>query len=92
MSEEVTILGIEDVMDMYKEDIQKGGIRSLNDYERNIYGGTILSATAKLPFFADAFAVLSPFVDATAETAYTDQMRGLGLVIGSSTLLTLTLV
>lgn len=72
-------LGLEDVMDMYNQDIKDGGIRKLTDYERNIYAGAVLKGTSQLPYFADAYAVLRPFVDATAETAYTDQYARVGL-------------
>ena len=73
MSDSQVTLGIEDVMDMYNEDIANGGIRELNDYERRLYGGVVMRATQELPFFADAFAIISPFMDATADTAYTDE-------------------
>lgn len=78
MSED-TVLSVDDVMEMWKYDRENSPQRPLTEYERNIYGGTILRATKQLPYFSDAYAVLSPFVDATAETAYTDANARVGL-------------
>lgn len=78
MSED-TVLSVDDVMEMWNYDRENNPQRPLTEYERNIYGGTILRATKQLPYFSDAYAVLSPFVDATAETAYTDANARVGL-------------
>lgn len=69
----------EEVIQQWKEDVQKHPIRGLTSEERNIYGGAIIKAQEMLPSYRDALAVLSPYMDATCETAYTDAFARVGL-------------
>lgn len=56
-------------------------IRPLNKHEQKVYADIITRATSDgwFPSFKMGFAVLVPFIDATARTAYVDQYGRLGL-------------
>lgn len=56
-------------------------IRPLNKHEQKVYADIITRATSDgwFPSFKMGFAVLAPFMDATARTAYVDQYGRLGL-------------
>lgn len=56
-------------------------IRPLNKHEQKVYADIITRATSDgwFPSFKMGFAVLVPFMDATARTAYVDQYGRLGL-------------
>lgn len=56
-----------------------GWIRKLTQEELGIFTETVLTAVNRTPVFREGFALLSPFVDATAETCYTDQHARVGL-------------
>lgn len=69
-----------EIMKMWIRDMQRPNhIRDLTPYERNIYGGTVINAVRYLPAFADAFSILSPMTDASADTSYVDQYARVGL-------------
>lgn len=69
-----------EIMKMWIRDMQRPNhIRNLTPYERNIYGGTVINAVRYLPAFADAFSILSPMTDASADTSYVDQYARVGL-------------
>lgn len=54
-------------------------VRELTKEEMDIYSGAILSACAKIPAFRPALALMRPFYDYTASTAYTDRYSRVGL-------------
>lgn len=54
-------------------------IRALTEEERDIYAGAVIQASAILPAWRDGIALLRPFYDATAGTAYVDQYSRVGL-------------
>lgn len=56
-----------------------GWIRKLTQEELGIFTETVLTAVNRTPVFREGFALLSPFVDATAETCYTDKHARVGL-------------
>lgn len=56
-----------------------GWIRKLTQEELGIFMETVLTAVNRTPVFREGFALLSPFVDATAETCYTDKHARVGL-------------
>ena len=56
-----------------------GWIRKLTQEELGIFTETVLTAVNRTPVFSEGFALISPFVDATAETCYTDKHARVGL-------------
>jgi len=68
-----------EILKRFREDLTSQPIRSLNKEESDIYAGAVFRAQQILPSFRDALAVLSPFMDATCSTAYTDQYARVGL-------------
>ena len=54
-------------------------IRLLTNEEREIYGGAVIRAIEMVPAFRDAVALIRPFYDPTAGTAYTDAFARVGL-------------
>lgn len=70
----------EKILAQREEELKNGIIaRPLNDYEQKVYAGTIIYCQSILPYMTDAYAILSPFVDTTALTAYTDEHARVGL-------------
>lgn len=68
------------IVEMMAKDILSGKrIRELTRHERNVYGNAAVNATGKIPAFTSVFALLRPFVDATAETCYVDEHGRVGL-------------
>lgn len=67
------------ILEQFQDDLKNHPIRKLNKLERDIYGATMTRAIDHLPSFRDALAVLSPFMDATSTTAYTDAYARVGL-------------
>lgn len=61
------------------EDLATNPIRKLTNNERTIYSAAIVQAVQRIPAFRDALALLRPYMDATASTAYTDQHARVGL-------------
>lgn len=68
-----------EILGNFRKDLKDHPIRSLNKEEYEIYAGAIFRAQNILPSFRDALAVLSPFMDATCTTAYTDRYARVGL-------------
>lgn len=69
-----------EIVEMMRNDLMSGKrIRPLNDHERIIYGNTAVNASGKIPAFTSIFALLRPFVDASAETCYVDEYGRVGL-------------
>jgi len=54
-------------------------IRQLNENEIKVYNIAIVKAVTQVPAFRDSLALLRPFKDATAQTAYTDRYSRVGL-------------
>ena len=54
-------------------------IRALSAVENELYQGAVRSAVVLMPAFRDALALLRPFFDLTAQTAYTDRYARVGL-------------
>ncbi|MFT4148463.1 MAG: VWA-like domain-containing protein [Micrococcaceae bacterium] len=54
-------------------------IRAMNEEELDIFTRALIQANHWLPSFRDALAVLSPYTDETAHTAYVDQYCRMGL-------------
>jgi len=54
-------------------------VRELTKEEMDIYSGAILSACVKIPAFRPTLALMRPFYDYTASTAYTDRYSRVGL-------------
>lgn len=54
-------------------------IRKLTEEEQEIFSGAVVRAYILLPSFRDAIALMRPFFDATADTAYTDAYSRVGL-------------
>ena len=54
-------------------------IRPLTKEENEQWAGAVLTATLYIPAFRDAIALLRPFMDMTAQTAYTDKHSRVGL-------------
>lgn len=67
------------ILEQFREDLEKHPIRQLNKTERDIWGAAVTGAIGLLPSFRDAIAVLNPYMDATASTAYTDKHARVGL-------------
>lgn len=67
------------ILEQFRNDIQNSPVRNLLPKEREIYGSAIMRAIEILPSFRDALAILSPFMDATSSTAYTDKYARVGL-------------
>ena len=67
------------ILEQFREDLEKHPIRQLNKTERDIWGAAVTGAIDLLPSFRDAIAVLNPYMDATASTAYTDKHARVGL-------------
>lgn len=66
-------------LDRLKADLAGTPIRKLSDFERSIYGKAASKAVMHIPAFRDAIALLRPYMDATASTAYTDPYARVGL-------------
>lgn len=60
-------------------DLEHHPVRQLSKEERDIYGNAVAQAVSFIPAFRDVIALLHPFMDATAPTAYTDQYSRMGL-------------
>lgn len=69
----------DEVLKMWRHDMENQPIRKLNKTEKEIYAGAIRRAVTMFSSMSPALALLSPMVDATAETAYTDQHSRVGL-------------
>jgi len=67
------------ILEQFREDMKNSPIRKLNKLERDIWGASITRAIEYLPSFRDAIAVLSPYMDASSSTAYTDKYARVGL-------------
>lgn len=67
------------ILENFRKDLKERPIRPLTKEEYEIYAGAIFRAQDMLPSFRDALAVLSPFMDATCTTAYTDKYARVGL-------------
>jgi predicted metal-dependent peptidase len=61
------------------EDLAKSPVRKLTKEEREIYGKAIIKSVQWIPAFRDALALMRPYMDATAPTAYTDPHARVGL-------------
>lgn len=55
------------------EDLKNNPVRKLNNDERRIYMHAVSVALRIVPAFRDAVALMRPYMDATCNTAYTDQ-------------------
>jgi len=62
-----------------QKDLDESPVRKLTQEERTIYGKAISKAVLFIPAFRDALALMRPFMDATASTAYTDPYARVGL-------------
>lgn len=60
-------------------DLKEHPVRKLTTEERDIYGRAIIKAVQWIPAFRDALALMRPYMDATAPTAYTDPHARVGL-------------
>lgn len=69
----------QEVVDRWVDDLQNHPIRPLNPEERYIYGNAVIRALLQIPAFRSAVGMMRPFMDATCETAYTDQYARVGL-------------
>ncbi len=67
------------VLERYADDIKNSPVRKLTPEERNIYSAAVVKAMLFVPAFRDTMALLRPFMDAKAGTAYTDQYSRVGL-------------
>lgn len=67
------------ILEQFRNDMTNSPVRNLLPKEREIYASAIMRAIELLPSFRDALAVLSPFMDATNSTAYTDKYARVGL-------------
>ena len=77
---EVSAIDPAEIVEMMRNDLMSGKrIRPLNDSERIVYGNTAVNAAGKIPAFTSIFALLRPFVDASAETCYVDEYGRVGL-------------
>lgn len=54
-------------------------IRSLTQEERDVFSEAVIRSYLIVPAFRDAIALMRPFYDATADTAYTDRYSRVGL-------------
>jgi len=61
------------------DDLSKSPVRKLSKEEREIYGKAIVKAVQWIPAFRDALALMRPYMDASAPTAYTDPHARVGL-------------
>lgn len=61
------------------EDLENHPIRKLTNEERDLYGRAIIKAVLLVPAFRDIIALIRPYMDATAPTAYTDPYSRVGL-------------
>ena len=57
----------------------KKAIRQMNDDEKALFSQAATSAVSVVPAFRDGVALMRPYFDATAETAYTDKYSRVGL-------------
>lgn len=69
----------QEILENFRKDLKENPVRKLNKREKEIYGNAIFNAQRILPSFRDAFAVLSPYMDSTCSTAYTDRNARVGL-------------
>lgn len=67
-----------DLMEQLKYDLEHNPVRKLSDRERRIYMHVVSVALRNIPSFRDAIALIRPFMDASCETAYTDQYARVG--------------
>lgn len=67
------------VLERFQYDMSHSPVRKLSSLEREIYASSIMRAIEILPSFRDALALMSPFMDATSSTAYTDKYARVGL-------------
>ncbi len=67
-----------ELIEQLKKDLENP-IRKLSQEERSLYGKAVSKAVLFLPAFRDAIALMRPFMDATASTAYTDPYARVGL-------------
>lgn len=68
-----------ETLDRLKKDLETNAIRPLDSDERRTYGNAVQTATTFVPAFRDAIALMRPYVDASASTAYTDRHARMGL-------------
>lgn len=73
--------GIPDaIAERYADDLLNGrAIRKMNDEEKDIYGGALVTITNVMPAFREGVAHLRPYVDITARTAYVDEFSRVAL-------------
>lgn len=69
----------QEIVKNFRHDMENSPIRMLTKKEREVYGTAMYKASQYLPSFRDALAILSPYMDATCSTAYTDQFARVGL-------------
>lgn len=67
------------VLARFRNDLKTRPIRPLNKEERDTFASSVFRAQQRMPTFRDALAVLSPYMDATCSTAYTDKYARVGL-------------
>lgn len=67
------------ILEQFRKDITEHPVRELLPKEKEIYASGVMKAIEMVPSFRDALAVLSPFMDATSSTAYTDKYARVGL-------------
>lgn len=60
------------IKEQLMDDLMKHPVRKLSPAERDLYGRAIVRAVTFIPAFRDALALMRPYMDATAPTAYTD--------------------
>lgn len=63
----------DELTEQLKYDLENQPIRKLSERERRIYMHVVAVALRHIPAFRDAIALIRPYMDATCETAYTDQ-------------------
>jgi len=68
-----------ELIEQLKDDLANHPQRKLTSTERDIYARAIIKAVSMVGAFRDALALLRPFMDATASTAYTDPYARVGL-------------
>lgn len=67
------------ILEQFRKDITEHPVRELLPKEKEIYASGVMRAIEMVPSFRDALSVLSPFMDATSSTAYTDKYARVGL-------------
>lgn len=62
-----------ELMEQLKYDLKHNPARKLNSVEKRIYMKAVHDAIQNVPAFRDSIALMRPYVDPSASTAYTDQ-------------------